>query len=143
MFSSVLTGLATCGRTWSCWRITFSCLSWYLGRFSFNARLKSINCVRCRSPVMVLLGFNSSKYTTPSWSYQMQSMTLSPLADPCEKTVIEYSDRSLIVLWPFYDLALLRLRMVKKTLKALQLWFCGEILIRRWSNKYNYLIFQR
>ena len=45
----------------------------------------------------------------------------SSLADPCERTVIEYSDRSLTVLRPFYDLALLRLRSVKKTLKALQL----------------------
>ena len=30
-----------------------------LGRFSFNARLKRINSVRYRSPVMVSFGFNS------------------------------------------------------------------------------------
>ena len=46
---------------------------------------------------------------------------ITSLADPVERTVLEYSDRSLIVLWPFYDLALLRLRTVKKTLNALQL----------------------
>ena len=45
--------------------------------------------------------------------------------------------------WTFYDLALLRLRMVKKALKELQLLFCGEICIRRCSNKYNYFIFER
>ena len=36
----VLTGLATCDRSLSCWRITLLCLSWYCDRFSFNVRLK-------------------------------------------------------------------------------------------------------
>ena len=35
-------------------------LSSYCGRFSRSARLKRINCVRYRSPVMVSFGFNSS-----------------------------------------------------------------------------------
>ena len=33
--------------------------SLYCGRLSFNARLKRINCVRYRSPVIVSVGFNS------------------------------------------------------------------------------------
>ena len=53
----VLAGLATCGRALSCWRITLSCISWYCGCFSFNARLKRIKCVEYRSPVMVSLRF--------------------------------------------------------------------------------------
>ena len=56
----VLTVLATCGRALSYWRITLSCLSWYCGRISFNARLKRINCVCHWSPMMVSLGFNNS-----------------------------------------------------------------------------------
>ena len=71
----VLTDLATCGRALSCWRITLLCLSWYCGRSFFNTRLERINCFRYRSLVMVSLGFNS---TTPSWSHQMQSITLAP-----------------------------------------------------------------
>ena len=43
------------------------------------------------------------------------------LADPVERTVIEYSERSLTVLCPFSDLALLWLRTIKKTFKTLQL----------------------
>ena len=39
------------------------------------------------------------------------------LANPVERTVIEYSDRSLTVLWPFSDLVLLWLRTIKKHLK--------------------------
>ena len=39
------------------------------------------------------------------------------LADPVERTVREYSDRSLTVLRPFSDLALLWLRTIKKHLK--------------------------
>ena len=35
-------------------------VSLYCGRLSFNARLKRINCVRYRSPVIVSVGFNSS-----------------------------------------------------------------------------------
>ena len=54
------TDLVTYSRALSCWRINLSCLSWYCGRFSFNSRLKRINCIRYRSPVMVSLGFNSS-----------------------------------------------------------------------------------
>ena len=34
-------------------------LSLYCGHLSFNARLKCINCVRYRSPVIVSVGFNS------------------------------------------------------------------------------------
>ena len=40
-------------------RITFLCLCSYRGRSSRSARLKRINCVRYRSPVMVSFGFNS------------------------------------------------------------------------------------
>ena len=47
------------------------------------------------------------------------------------------------ILWPFFiDLALLWLRTVKKTFKALQLWFCDQIWISRRRNKYNNFIFQ-
>ena len=45
---------------------------------------------------------------------------LPTLADPADRTVIEYSDRSLTVLCPFSDLALLWLITIKKTFKALQ-----------------------
>ena len=51
---------ATWGRALSCCKITLSCLLLYCGRLSFNARLKRINCVRYRSPVIVSVGFNSS-----------------------------------------------------------------------------------
>jgi len=54
----VLTTFATWGR--ACCKITLSCLSLYCGRLSFNARLKRINCIRYRSPVIVSVGFNSS-----------------------------------------------------------------------------------
>jgi len=56
----VLITFATWGR--ACCKITslLSCLSLYCGRLSFNARLKRINCVRYRSPVIVSVGFNSS-----------------------------------------------------------------------------------
>ena len=43
-----------------CCRITFSCLCQYCRRFLRSARLKRINCVRYRSPVMVSYGFNRS-----------------------------------------------------------------------------------
>ena len=56
----VLTTFATWGRALSCCKITLSCLSLYCSRLSFNARLKRINCVRYRSPVIVSVGFNSS-----------------------------------------------------------------------------------
>ena len=56
----ILTTFATWGRALSCCKITLSCLSLYCGRLSFNARLKRINCVRYRSPVIVSVGFNSS-----------------------------------------------------------------------------------
>ena len=56
----VLTTFATWGRALSCCKITLSCLSLYCGRLSFNARLKRINCIRYRSPVIVSVGFNSS-----------------------------------------------------------------------------------
>ena len=39
------------------------------------------------------------------------------LAHPVDRTVIEYSDRSLTVLWPFSNLTLLWLRTIKKHLK--------------------------
>ena len=55
----VMTTFATWGRALSCCKITLSCLSLYCGRLSFNARLKRINCVRYRSPVIVSVGFNS------------------------------------------------------------------------------------
>ena len=58
----VLTTFATWDRALSCCKITLSCLSLslYCGRLAFNARLKRINCVRYRSPVIVSVGFNSS-----------------------------------------------------------------------------------
>ena len=40
--------------------ITFSCLCLYCGRFLRSARQKRINCLRCRSSVMVSFGFYSS-----------------------------------------------------------------------------------
>ena len=42
----VLTTFATWAWALSCCKITLSCLSLYCGRFSFNARLKRIICVR-------------------------------------------------------------------------------------------------
>ena len=59
-FPSTLTTFVTWGRALSCCKITLSYLSLYCGRLSFNARLKRINCVRYRSPVIVSVGFNSS-----------------------------------------------------------------------------------
>ena len=67
---------------------------------------------------------------------------VTTLADPIERTIIEYSDHSLTVLWPFFDLALLWLRTIKKTFNILQLWLRGEIWNRRRRNKYNNFIFQ-
>ena len=45
--------------------------------------------------------------------------------------------------WPFTDLAILWIRTIKKTFKSLELWFCDQIWIRRWKNKYNNFIFHR
>ena len=56
----VLITFTTWSRALLCCKITLSCLSLYCGRLSFNARLKRINCVRYRSPVIVSVGFNSS-----------------------------------------------------------------------------------
>ena len=53
------------------------------------------------------------------------------LADPSERTVIEYSESSLTVLWP----SIITAKNGKKTLKALQLQFRSEIWIRKCSNK--------
>jgi len=59
----VLTTFATWGRALLCCKITLLCLSLYCGRLSFNARLKRINCVRYRSPVIILVGFNSDCFS--------------------------------------------------------------------------------
>ena len=66
----------------------------------------------------------SKPKTWPIWIKRFQRYisdanltTESTLADPVERMVIEYSDSSLTVLWPFSDLALLWLRTIKKHLK--------------------------
>jgi len=56
----VLITFAIWGRALLCCKITLSCFSLYCGRLSFNVRLKRINCIRYRSPVIVSVGFNSS-----------------------------------------------------------------------------------
>ena len=62
---------------------------------------------------------------------------MSALADPVETTAREYSDCYLTILWPRIIVA----KNGKKTFEALQLWFCGEIWIRKCMNKYNNFIF--
>ena len=58
------------------------------------------------------------------------------LADPFERT---FSDCSLTILCPRIIMA----KNGKKTFKALQLWFCDQIWIRRCRNKENSFIFKR
>ena len=62
----VLTGLATCGRALSCWRITSSCFSWYCGRLSFNAWLKPVFAERERK-------------RPPPWTLPAHGFFIAPL----------------------------------------------------------------
>ena len=55
----------------------------------------------------IILTHNSQNF------YSFCYFGIGSLADPVERTVIEYSDRSLTVLWPFSDLALLWLGTIK------------------------------
>ena len=76
------------------------------------------------------MGFNIKLRIRTPKQLKWDSFNLKTLANPIERTVREYSDRSLIMA-----------KKGKKTFKSLQLWFCDQIWIRRCKNKYNNFIF--